>query len=336
MAEGNPRFCEHQNGTHPVVCGEYALDTPPINKVIGKVRSWVKRRVQGGYVYGFSRFGKTWFVNWWIGDLLRESFPGLTVLTFKYDGHDRFSEILFLMELLGAGKHKYGGAGKKKIMLDRLCRFYATLADRSRGKRIVLVIDEAQEMHEPEFRTLCNVSNEMENLGYKLTVISVGSEELTYQHSAFIQQHKIHLMARFMVRWTRFKGISSAKELEYVLNGYDTAEWPSGSTISYTQYFFPSAVRDGFRLASCSIELWAAFVELGPKKERYKLEVPMEHITDTVEAIFENNRDEDVAEKGLGVDKLVEAIRSSDYIDHMSAISHMLADIKTEKKKTKQ
>lgn len=333
MAKRNPRYFDQENEAHPVVRGEYALDTPPINQVVAKVRSWVRRRVQGGYVYGFSRFGKTWFVNWWVGDLLRESFPGLTVLTFTYKGHDRFSESLFLMELLGAGRHKYGGAGKKKIMLDRLVRFYATLADRSRGNRIVLVVDEAQEMHEPEFQTLCNVSNELENIGYRLTVISVGSEELTYQHSAFIQQHKIHLMARYMVRSTRFKGISSAEELEYVLNGYDTAEWPNGSKISYTRHFFPNAFRDGFRLAACSINLWKAFVELGPKKERYKLEVPMEHVADAVEAIFAQTVDEDVIETGLTSDKLVAAIQSSDYREHMNAISHMIADLKTKKKR---
>jgi hypothetical protein len=78
------------------------------------------------------------------------------------------------------------------------------------------MIDEAQDMRDPEYRTICNLQNELDSLGFQLTVISVGSQELTYQHEVFIQTGDIHLIARFMVRDAPFRGIRDAAELRYV------------------------------------------------------------------------------------------------------------------------
>jgi hypothetical protein len=122
-------------------------------------------------------------------------------------------------------------------MFERLVRRYATTARNCGGNRIVLLIDEAQDMHQPEFETICNLENALDQLGFKLIVICVGSHELNYQHQVFIHTGKIHLNARYMVRFSRFRGIADVDELKSVLNGYDDlTDWPEGSGISFTRY----------------------------------------------------------------------------------------------------
>jgi hypothetical protein len=241
--------------------------------------------------------------------------------------HDRFSESLLLMELLGASKHKYGTSISKKVMLDRLVRLFATRAKNSGGNQIVLIIDEAQRLHEPQFQTLCNLQNELDSLGFKLTVISVGSHELTYQHELLIQTGSIHLMARFMVRSARFRGIRDEKELKLVLDGYDQhTDWPSGSHTTFTQYFFPHTFEDGFRIADSAADLWNIFLELGPKKRGYTLEVPMESIAKTVESVFRSYTDDFISAHGLSPTDLIQHVGDAGYQNHMKAVSRMLQD----------
>jgi hypothetical protein len=186
------------------------------------------------------------------------------------------------------------------------------------------MIDEAQDMRDPEYRTICNLQNELDSLGFQLTVISVGSQELTYQHEVFIQTGDIHLIARFMVRDAPFRGIRDAAELRYVLDGYDSdTEWPEKSGISYTRYFFPHAFEGSFRIANISQELWNLFVEMGPHSPGYKLEVPMEHIAKTVEGIFRDFSDDRMVEKELSQEELAKEVEKNAYERHMRAVSYI-------------
>jgi hypothetical protein len=177
---------------------------------------------------------------------------------------------------------------------------------------------------DPEYRTICNLQNALDSLGYQLTVISVGSHELTYQHEVFIQTGDIHLIARFMVRDAPFRGIRNAAELRFVLDGYDAdTEWPEKSGISYTHYFFPQAFAGGFRIAKYSRELWSIFAEMGPHNPGYKLDVPMEHIAKTVEGIFRNFSDDRMVGEELTQSDLAGEIEKTAYRRHMRAISYI-------------
>jgi hypothetical protein len=331
MAEQNRIYFQLESRAHPVVRGKYAVDTYPIEEFFEQLCVWIDSRVTGAYIYGFSRFGKSYTIEF-CKPLLSEKYHGLLpIFIFNFRDHKPFSESLFLMELLGASRHKYGTSGKKKIMMDRLVRLYATCARNCGGNHIILIIDEAQNMHDPAFETLKDIQNALDSLGFKLTVISVGSHELTYQHELFILTGSIHLVSRFMVHKARFRGTRDEEELRFALRGYDSpeiSEWPEGSGICYTEYFFPRAYREGFRIADSASHLWKIFLDLGPHKQNYRLEVPMEHIAKAAESVFRNYTDTQIATHGLEFDDLLAQVKASDYREHMSAISRMLKDQK--------
>jgi len=213
----------------------------------------------------------------------------------------------------------------RQLLLDRLTRQYATRARNAGGNHIVLIIDEAQNMHDPEYRTLCNLQNELDNLGYLLTVIAVGSHELTYQHDVFLETGDIHITGRFMVREARFRGISNQQELEFVLNGYDSlTEWPEGSGKSYTSYFLPQSFASGFRIAKYAEALWSVFINLAPKVAGFKLEVPMEHIAKSVEGVFRDFDDDHLLTTELSFADLEEKVEMTAYRKHMIGICRVI------------
>jgi hypothetical protein len=309
--------------------GNYALFTPPINEFFSVVCEWIDSHVPGGYVYGPPRQGKSRAVQFWIERLLTERYGALLpFFRMNYKSHDRFSELAFLTELLHASRHRFAYTGTRMKKLDRLVKLYATRARNAGSHQLVLMIDEAQNMREQSYRTLCNLQNELDDLGFQLTVISVGTQELAYQHSAFMQGGDLHLVGRFMVREALFRGIRGESELAYVLNAYDTqTEWPEGSGISYTRYFFPRAFANGFRMADLAPALWRVYVELAPPTRQDDLEIAMEHIAKPAETLFRDHAG-DAVTVDFTHDELIRAVEKSRYKTYMRAISFMSAAIR--------
>lgn len=307
---------------HPVMRGTYALFTPPISEFFSTVCAWIDGHVTGGYVYGPPRQGKSRAVQYWIERLLTERYGGvLPFFRMNHKSHDRFSETEFLTELLQTGYHRYAQSGNRLTKLDRLVKLYATRARNARGNQVVLMIDEAQNMREQSYRTLCNMQNELDDLGFQLTVISVGTQDLVYQHSAFAQGGDLHLIGRFMMREALFRGIRSEAELAYVLNAYDIGtEWPEGSGISFTRYFFPRAFEIGFRLADVAATLWGIYKDLAPPKLQPHLEVAMEHVAKPVETLFREHSGDAISVE-FTREALIEAVEGARYRAYMQAVS---------------
>lgn len=73
-----------------------------------------------------------------------------------------------------------------------------------------------------------------------LTVVSVGSHELAYQHEAFLLAQDVHLTGRFMIHELRFDRIQSPEELGFVLDAYD--ERPDESGCSFKPVFLSNGI----------------------------------------------------------------------------------------------
>jgi hypothetical protein len=307
---------------HPLMRGTYAIYTPPISDFFDTVCEWIDGHVTGGYIFGPPRQGKSRAVQFWIERLLTERYgPLLPFFRMNQKSHDRFSEVEFLTELLGAGGHRYAQSGSRGAKLDRLVKLYATRARNSGSSLVVLMIDEAQNLRDASYRTLCNLQNELDELGVQLIVISVGTQELVYQHSAFVQGGDMHLVGRFMMREALFRGIIGAAELGFVLRAYDEGtEWPQGSGTSYTRFFFPSAFEAGFRLSPLASDLWGVFEEMAPPKMRPQLSVAMEHVAKSVEAIIRTLAGDAAAIK-ISREVLVRAVASTRYPSYMQAMA---------------
>src|SRR3546814_814533 len=144
--------------------------------------------------------------------------------------------------------------------------------------QVVLFVDEAQYLREAEFHSLCNIQNIAAAGSVRLSVISIGTQQLQQQSQVFILGNNTHLSTRFFGYQARFRGIRSATELAHVLDGFDTqTDWPADSGISYTHYFFPGAFQGGFRFTNHAETLWSTYLALAPLSIRKKLEVPMEY-----------------------------------------------------------
>jgi len=59
---------------HHILTRRYAVWTPPMDEMIGKIGDWIDMRIPGGYIFGPSRFGKTRCVRRYLCNVLTERF----------------------------------------------------------------------------------------------------------------------------------------------------------------------------------------------------------------------------------------------------------------------
>ena len=182
---------------HPMLIQEYAIYTPAIAEFFKIICEWIDNRVPGAYIYGFSRLGKSRAIRFWIKSLISERYGNrIAFFDMKHKNHDRPSETTFLIELLMAFDHQLKKTGKTTDKYERVVNFMCCQARNQNTNYVVLMIDEAQFMHDQEYKWLCNIQNEMDGMGFRFTVISVGSHELTYQHEIFAMAESAYILSR--------------------------------------------------------------------------------------------------------------------------------------------
>jgi hypothetical protein len=289
MTEGDQAF----NLDHPVLRQEYAIYTASMDEMIRTIGDWIDQKATGGYIYGPSRFGKSRTVRWYLQNVLEERFNNKLPLVVWSRPPSNLSEREFWSLLLKASDFHFHTDKLRKLQARHLfLQQLVTLARATKQNYIVLMIDEAHDVTLNEWKWLLGLQNELDNEGYRLTVFSVASHQIGHRPDYFARTGNAHVAARFFGVGARFHGVRSIEELEFILNAYDyDSAWPPGANITTLQYFAPDAFERAERLASHAERFWNAFKSLLPHElasgvKAWPMELPMQHIAFTVEALL--------------------------------------------------
>ena len=165
-------------GTHPIETGDYIIATPPVCRLYDTVKGWIEDRVPGAMIVGKQRFGKTWASKYLVQALAQDcGVPlfGIVCRTCRLSNENAFWEDL----LSGVG-HAIT-TGKPKAKRDRLTEFLAERARANNKKRVVLLLDEAQKLHEIHYHWLVDLHNALDKRSVATTWLLFGQEELRHQ-----------------------------------------------------------------------------------------------------------------------------------------------------------
>ncbi|WP_456184913.1 ATP-binding protein [Advenella kashmirensis] len=290
----------------------------------------------GGYIYGPSRYGKSRGLKWFVRVALEERF-GFTIplVTWIRRPDMHLSEADFWKDLLLASNFSLVDHLKKArnrgAMRDLFRNRMVSIAESAGSNYIVLLIDEAQEMTLREWQWLLGLQNVLDYDGFRLSVFSIGTQQIGYQHDYLAKSGNAHIAARFFVLHSRFHGLRHVDELSFVLEGYDQeSEWPTGSGISYLNYFAPNHYRSNHRLSHCAATLWQALSDLLPsgaqqvfKKKSTEMEIPMKYVALSVEEALWRLADGKEWDEVTNYQSWTEIISATGFTGHMQAISHV-------------
>jgi hypothetical protein len=304
-------------GRHPIETTRYLLATPIIDDFYDAVCRWIDNRSPGGMIHGRPRFGKTRAISY-LTQVLPERFgKKMPIISLPCRDYRAASERAFFEDLLRAAGHAFVKSGSASARRDRLREFLYEKVEASRQDRLILFIDEAQKLHEHQYKWLMDLHNELDQLNVSLVVLLVGQDELLHQYSAFTLANKAQIIGRFMVHQLAFRGLRTAEEIAVCLNGYDEdSEYPRKSGWSFTRYFYPAAFSDGWRLAHHANDLWQAFLIIREEQGiPGDMEIPMQYFCRTVEYVLRHYGTLDDVRLPISIEIWKEAIDCSGYVD---------------------
>ena len=280
---------------HPLKRRTYRVPTPSIKAVIALVDECLFMFVGGALIHGRPRMGKSCAIDFVITDL-KARHPQLSTYKMRWIKPQVPSENAFFAALLHTFKHPAQPSASKSALRGRLVHKLRQVADTLGDDRVVLFIDEAQNLREIEYEWLRDVHDELENNGIRLFTFLFGQHQLLAQKSAFQAQDKEQIVARFMIEELAFRGIASEAECAAVMGAYDKGEFPAASGWNYTRFFIPLAYAAGLRIAESAPRLWRAFEDAHVKAQLDgSPEIPMKYFTAAIEAALLTCAERDVA-----------------------------------------
>lgn len=278
---------------HPLRRRAYRVPTPSILAMRTLIDECLFMFISGALIHGRPRMGKSYAIEFLMSDL-RVRHSKISAYKMRSIKAQAPSENTFFAALLHAVKHPAQSSASKEGLRGRLVHKLRQVADKTEDDRIILFVDEAQNLREIEFEWLRDVHDELESNGLRLFTFLIGQHQLLAQKSAFQAQDKEQIVARFMIEELAFRGISSEAECTAVMDAYDQGEFPASSGWSYTRFFVPQAHSAGLRLAESGPRLWRAFEAAHVTAEvDGAAEIPMKYFTAAIEAALMTSANND-------------------------------------------
>ena len=294
---------------HPLRGGDYTLPTPMMHRTYTLVRKEVWARRTGTVFYSSPRMGKTRCAHE-IRDMLRVEFPNVyvTLLSARSSGRPATSHMLPL--ILEAESHALSKRPDANLLFGNAVADIRVKAGRIGARQYVLLIDEMQLLSDTDLQQLVCFHNHLELQNLKMTAISFAQPEILHRRTSLLASNSRQIIGRFMSDTLQFDGCASESDLGHLTRAYDLAsEYPEGSGISYTQFFFPEAYRAGFRLESYKKELWDSLQRAAGSLAAQG--VPMEHICLTIEELLLSLRSDDQPGFRLSANEIEAAVSAS-------------------------
>ena len=308
-----PVFTEGQRErlltSHPIRDREYIIPTPMMQRAYAIVRDLVWARRTGVVFYATPRMGKT-RCAFAIRDQLRADFPSVYVTLLSARRSSRPSDAHMFRLILEAENHALAARPHADILFANLKADIRVKASKIGARQYVLLIDEMQLLNDVDLQQLVCFHNSLELVNIRMTTISFAQPEILHRRTSLLAGQERQIIARFLSDTIHFDGCASDADFGKLLRAFDLAsEYPEGSGISYTQFFFPTAFPTGFRLETYCSQIWSEFmVAIGGTQEQG---VTMEHICLTIEQLLMSLRREDSPGLTLSADDIAHAVASS-------------------------
>lgn len=305
---------------HPLSRRTYRVATAAIENCWMLVSKCLQYRIPGALIYGESRLGKTYAIEY-LRMLIQRELPAVPTFHVQAEHKVSRSEGAFFSCLLRAVRHPEPDAGrnsgKRKALHDRLL----AVAEAQSSSTVVFFCDEAQRYSLHEYEWLRDVHDELAQSGVRLTTFLFGQEQLCDKRARFQASGDTQIVKRFMVETLRFRGVCSMEDAATCLKSYDEHEYPPGSGWSFTRYYFPYAFDAGLRLERCAPLLWAAFAVAHQNATLAgAVEIPMEYFSRAVEAVLLDGLTRDAVDFNLVEQRWSEVVKHCGYVVSEQAV----------------
>ena len=267
--------------THPIFSQNYILATPPIEAFANTIRQWVSATIPGGMIYGNTRVGKTYAIDYVIDNAKNIFGYSVPVIKVTWHKNSKMTEKQFYQRILSELNHAFTQGNLTIRLENRVIDYFESLVSKSPGSSIILFIDEAHWLTPNDFGGFCHIYNRLKTRKIQLYTFLVGDPRILETRTTFKQTEDTQFIGRFLWSDYAFEQLDSKDDLAFVLEGYDLyTDYPKDSGHSYVYYFLPKAFSNGWRLATCAPMIWKNYLfarrKVGPANKKV---MPMQACT---------------------------------------------------------
>lgn len=299
---------------HPVVRNNVRIATAPVIEAEHAVRAAILHRDPGTYFIGEPRLGKTTTIEM-IQSVLPQSFPNVPVFDFIAKTHQKQSEKTFYGDLLTDLDRPPGPGISTSERRNTLLNHVLASCRTQHSDRAIVFVDEGQSWGSSEYGWLRDLTNDWRKSQVICVTIVFAHPNLeNHVKVQFLRQDRSDLTGRYLVSLHTFRGLSNLEELRDAFEAYDNPkrhQFPHGSGICYSQFFFPRAFQRGWRLREEAAIAWSLFIAYSKPANRASASLGMQWVSGAIRNfIFAGI---DPIQPGVSGRLWTEAIRSAVY-----------------------
>lgn len=288
--------------------------TPEIDRLAQQVAKWIRIDQPGGTVYGAQRNGKSRACSYLAGTLGSVLGYEVAVLhwTIPEQIESKQTEREFVQEQLQQSNCPRVG-GRDLAVLRRRCHAHLVeLAHAFGSRRLVILIDEAQNLSRKQYGYLIHTFNSLEQLGVHPFFLLVGQPELRNTPKDWAEANGMQVLGRFFAREHLYRGVDVA-EITLVLQAFDVPV--ADDTVSVFARAFPAAYAAGWSLEKLGQPFEEAMAMIMRRHNISKgLRLPMQYLRSTLLEVLHQALDDGKAAEILSAVDVMRALETSGFL----------------------
>lgn len=291
--------------SHPLRTKTFTTLTKTIESAYGRIREQIWLGRPSLYFYSTPRMGKSQCAAA-IRHLISQEFTDKYVVLVSCD----VSEIESVVETICKAINLIPKSREKLSKLrgrlsTHICCELASIS----GNHFVMILDEMQALTLTDYKHLQVIQNDLKIKGISTTTVGFAQSEINSRQGTFRLAEEDAIIARFLSQRISFRGCTDQTWLKALLANFDDQLfYPLGSGCSYSRFFLPQAVANGFRLDDYADIIYKSVTETVGGSAGL---IPIEHLFTAIEYMLISARGEDTPDFRLSQTIIQSAIVES-------------------------
>lgn len=270
---------------HPIFHPATALhfETAASRALRDTIERWLWNGNTGGYFYGKSRVGKTHALSLLIDQFRNRAQRPVPGHYLSIPQRDQGTIASTYRAMNFSAGLRVTNADKADVLSDRFVFHLRDRASEADADMLLMVVDEMHRLKPAQLEAFAEVYDRLLKLGVALTCVFVGNDPQHRELTKELSVRAPHVYGRFFTQGYEVQGLACVNDVRFCLAQYDTLRFPDDGP-TYTGYFLPAAVRDGWTLATLSDVLWQTFAD--DQRGLHLPSWPMQYFVSTVNTLL--------------------------------------------------
>ncbi len=254
--------------------------TPEIDRKIHVVLEWIKCDLPGSHIWGLQRIGKSEFARYLVHVMpaLLDGCAIAMVWCFLGCKPKNAQEVLGRC-LINSGC-KAISSRNQSILQDRLVQIVVAKCRAARATRVLIMLDELQNVPSSLYDVFMSVSSDLVNEGLTPHLLSIGQPEMRQTVKTLFDNNELQTVGRLFPTTKIYRGLS-IEDVENLLKNMD------GEEHALSASYFPERAAEGWCIADLIAPIYQAVQQMLVEKNLTATpRLPLGYLRPTLNRIF--------------------------------------------------